>query len=77
MTQVQPPHQRSALSANVHFSWQTKMVEKVLKGHDAIAIAGTGTGKSLIFAMLAGFGGVVIVICPLKSLQKEQVFFEV
>ena len=61
--------------------WQTKVVEKVLEGHDAIVIAGTGAGKSLIFAMLAvaaalaGFDGVVIVICPLKSLQKDQVRF--
>ena len=56
-------------------------MEKVLEGHDAIVIAGTGAGKSLIFAMLAvaaaltGFDGVVIVICPLKSLQKYQVHF--
>ena len=60
-------------------SWQTKVTEKVLEGHDVIAIAGTGAGKSLIFAMLAiaaelaGFEGIVVVICPLKSLQKDQV----
>lgn len=61
--------------------WQTKVVEKMLEGHDAIVIAGTGAGKSLVFVMLAivaelaGFKGVVIVICPLKSLQKDQVCF--
>jgi superfamily II DNA helicase RecQ len=61
--------------------WQTKVAEKVLEGNDAIVIAGTGAGKSLVFAMLAvaaelaGFEGVVIVICPLKSLQKDQVRF--
>ena len=61
--------------------WQTKVAEKVLEGHDSIVIAGTGAGKSLVFAMLAiaaelaGFEGVVIVICPLKSLQKDQVRF--
>ena len=44
-----------------------------------ITIAGTGAGKSLIFAMLAiaaelaNFQGIVVVICPLKSLQKDQV----
>ena len=60
-------------------SWQTKVTEKVLEGHDVIAVAGTGAGKSLIFAMLAiaaelaDFEGIVIVICPLKSLQKDQV----
>jgi len=54
-------------------SWQTKVTEKVLEGHDVITIAGTGAGKSLIFAMLAiaaelaGFEGIVVVICPLKS----------
>ena len=59
--------------------WQTKVTEKVLEGHDVIAIAGTGAGKSLIFAMLAiaaelaSFEGIVVVICPLKSLQKDQV----
>ena len=59
--------------------WQIKLTEKVLEGHDVIGLAGTGSGKSLVFAMLAitaelaGFTGVVIVICPLKSLQKDQV----
>ena len=59
--------------------WQVKITEKVLEGHDAIGLAGTGAGKSLVFAMLAiatelaGFNGLVIVICPLKSLQKDQV----
>ena len=60
-------------------SWQAKVTEKVLEGNDVIAIAGTGAGKSLIFAMLAiaaelaGFEGIIMVICPLKSLQKDQV----
>ena len=59
--------------------WQVKIMEKVLEGHDAIGLAGTGAGKSLVFAMLAiateltGFNGLVIVICPLKSLQNDQV----
>jgi len=62
-------------------SWQTKVAEKVLEGHDVIAVAGTGAGKSLIFAMLAiatelaGCEGFVVVISPLKSLQKDQVSF--
>jgi superfamily II DNA helicase RecQ len=60
-------------------SWQTKVTEKVLEGHDVIVITGTGARKSLIFAMLAidaelaSFEGIVVVICPLKSLQKDQV----
>ncbi|KAF8871850.1 hypothetical protein CPB84DRAFT_1629979, partial [Gymnopilus junonius] len=59
-------------------SWQTKVTEKVLEGRDVIAIAGTGAGKSLVFVMLAiaaelaGFEGIVVVVCPLKSLQKDQ-----
>lgn len=59
--------------------WQLKIATKVLEGHDSIGIAGTGAGKSLVFAILAlasaltGFEGVVIVISPLKSLQKDQV----
>jgi len=60
-------------------SWQVKLTEKVLEGNDAIGIAGTGSGKSLVFAMLAiaaelaNFKGLVIVVSPLKSLQKDQV----
>ncbi|PPR07244.1 hypothetical protein CVT26_012502 [Gymnopilus dilepis] len=59
--------------------WQLKLTVKVLEGHDVIGLAGTGRGKSLIFAMLAiaaalaDFKGVVIVICPLKSLENDQV----
>jgi len=62
-------------------SWQTKVAERILEGHDVITVAGTGAGKSLIFAMLAiaaelaGFEGFVVVICPLKSLKKGQVSF--
>lgn len=54
-------------------SWQLKLAEKVLEGHDAIGLAGTGAGKSLVFAILAvaaemaEFQGLVLVICPLKS----------
>jgi hypothetical protein len=61
------------------YNWQLKLTVKVLEGHDVIGLAGTGRGKSLIFGMLAiaaalaGVQGVVIVICPLKSLQTDQV----
>ncbi|TFK19260.1 hypothetical protein FA15DRAFT_559422, partial [Coprinopsis marcescibilis] len=57
---------------------QLDLAEKVLQGFDCIGVAGTGSGKSLIFAILAiaaelsGSNGVVIVICPLKSLKKDQ-----
>jgi superfamily II DNA helicase RecQ len=60
-------------------SWQLTLAEKVLEGHDAIGLAGTGAGKSLVFAILAvaaelaEFQGLVLVVCPLKSLQNDQV----
>ncbi|ESK89672.1 atp-dependent dna helicase [Moniliophthora roreri MCA 2997] len=60
-------------------SWQLDAAIKILKGHDVIVVAGTGAGKSLIFAIVAiasaavGFPGVVLVICPLKALQRDQV----
>ncbi|CAA7263912.1 unnamed protein product [Cyclocybe aegerita] len=60
-------------------NWQMKLARKVLEGHDAIGIAGTGAGKSLVFGLLAlaaelaGSPGIVIVLSPLKSLQKDQV----
>ncbi|KAF8810423.1 hypothetical protein BYT27DRAFT_7030991, partial [Phlegmacium glaucopus] len=62
--------------------WQVKLAEKVLGGHNAIGLVGTGAGKSLVFTMLAiatelaGFSGIMIVICPLKSLQKDQVSYQ-
>lgn len=58
---------------------QLKAGIKPLEGNDVIIVARTGAGKSLIFAItaiaaaLAGFEGVIIVICPLKSLQLDQV----
>ena len=60
-------------------SWQLKLAEKVLEGHDAIGLAGTGAGKSLVLAILAvaaelaEFQGLVLVVCPLKSLENDQV----
>jgi superfamily II DNA helicase RecQ len=60
-------------------SWQLTLAEKVLEGHDAIGLAGTGAGKSLVFAILAvaaelaEFQGLVLVVCPLKSLENDQV----
>ncbi|KAF5334931.1 hypothetical protein D9611_012779 [Ephemerocybe angulata] len=59
--------------------WQLDLAERVLEGTDAIGIAGTGSGKSLVFAILAiaaelGQGrGLVVVISPLKALQNDQV----
>jgi superfamily II DNA helicase RecQ len=59
--------------------WQLKMFIKCAEGFDTFCIAGTGFGKSLVFALLAiaaelaGFNGIVIVVCPLKALEIDQV----
>ncbi|KXN89307.1 ATP-dependent DNA helicase RecQ [Leucoagaricus sp. SymC.cos] len=59
--------------------WQLDVFTKIAEGYDAIAIAGTGYGKSLVFALLAiaavlaRKGGMVLVISPLKALEKDQV----
>ncbi|KAJ3805596.1 P-loop containing nucleoside triphosphate hydrolase protein, partial [Lentinula lateritia] len=55
--------------------WQAHTIHQVLQGYDGIVVAATGLGKSLIFegtAKLAGSGKAVVVICPLKSLKRDQ-----
>lgn len=60
-------------------AWQLRAMEKILEGHDVMTVAGTGAGKSLVFALiviaaaLANVRGIVIVVCPLKALQNDQV----
>ena len=55
------------------------MFIKSAEGFDTFGIARTGFGKSLVFALLAiaaelaGFKGTVMVICPLKALEIDQV----
>ena len=59
--------------------WQLRAMNKIREGHDVMTVAGTGAGKSLVFALVAiaaalgGFDGLVLVICPLKALQNDQV----
>nr|GAT50087.1 predicted protein [Mycena chlorophos] len=56
--------------------WQVEVIRVILLGYDSIALAATGLGKSLIFegvAKLAGANKVVLVICPLKTLERDQV----
>ena len=58
--------------------WQLHLLSHLLRGFDAILCAGTGYGKSLIFeglAVLAGKKKAVLVICPLKALERDQVRF--
>ncbi|KAJ7145302.1 P-loop containing nucleoside triphosphate hydrolase protein [Mycena crocata] len=56
--------------------WQLYLISRIFRGFDSIFLAGTGYGKSLIFEGLAVLGGkkkVVIVISPLKALERDQV----
>jgi len=55
--------------------WQVHLIHQILQGYDSIFCAGTGYGKSLIFeglAVLGGKGKLVIVISPLKALERDQ-----
>ncbi|KAF8061437.1 P-loop containing nucleoside triphosphate hydrolase protein [Lyophyllum atratum] len=58
--------------------WQLQIFEKAAEGYDTFGITGTGSGKSLVYVLLAiaaeltRFRGIVIVLSPLKSLQKDQ-----
>lgn len=56
--------------------WQIQLISKIRQGYDSVFCAGTGYGKSLVFEGLASLGGkgkVVIVISPLKALERDQV----
>ena len=59
--------------------WQLQAALKVLEGNDGVVVAGTGKGKTMVFALL-GFAvklsktkGHYIVISPLKALEGDQV----
>jgi len=53
--------------------WQVHLIRRILQGYDSIFCAGTGYGKSLIFEGLAVLGKLVVVISPLKALERDQV----
>ncbi|TDL28995.1 P-loop containing nucleoside triphosphate hydrolase protein, partial [Rickenella mellea] len=55
--------------------WQAHLIYKILEGFDTMCLAGTGYGKSIVFEGLAAMekAKVVIVICPLKALERDQV----
>jgi ATP-dependent helicase YprA (DUF1998 family) len=59
--------------------WQVRCIKEILQKKDVIIAAGTGYGKSLIFEGLALFNRkkTVIVICPLKALELDQVGYPV
>ncbi|KLO12440.1 P-loop containing nucleoside triphosphate hydrolase protein [Schizopora paradoxa] len=55
--------------------WQAHLIQKILERYDSICIAGTGYGKSILFEGVAAMSKrkIVIVVCPLKVLEKDQV----
>ncbi|KAI0038104.1 P-loop containing nucleoside triphosphate hydrolase protein, partial [Auriscalpium vulgare] len=55
--------------------WQAEMIHKIKSGYDAMLVAGTGYGKSVVFEGLAALdkSRSVIVISPLKALERDQV----
>jgi ATP-dependent helicase YprA (DUF1998 family) len=56
--------------------WQVHLIRRILQGYDSIFCAGTGYGKSLIFEALSVLGTpgkLVLVISPLKALERDQV----
>jgi superfamily II DNA helicase RecQ len=58
--------------------WQGYVIQRLTEGHDCIAIAGTGRGKSLVWEGFAGIRdpeecAIVLVIEPLKSIQVDMV----
>ena len=59
--------------------WQLRAALKVLEGNDGVVVAGTGKGKTIIFALLglavelSKTEGHYIVISPLKALEGDQV----
>lgn len=59
------------------YNWQLDVTEAVLLGLDCVAIAGTGSGKTMPFAMPLLVDRtkkkMVIVISPLNDLEEDQV----
>lgn len=59
--------------------WQLQAAVKVLEGNDRMVVAGTGKGKTIIFALLglaaelSKTNGHYIIVSPLKALEGDQV----
>jgi len=59
--------------------WQLQATLKVLEGNDGVVVAGTGKGKTMIFALLclavqlSKTRGHYIIVSPLKALEGDQV----
>ena len=56
-------------------NWQAELIRRLRQGYDSLLVAGTGYGKSVIFEGLAALNKakIVIVVCPLKALERDQV----
>jgi superfamily II RNA helicase len=67
-------HQRLGLRFDLD-DWQGELIRHLREGYNSIMVAGTGYGKSVIFEGLAVLNKakIVIVICPLKALERDQV----
>jgi len=61
------------------YEWQLKTTLKVLEGNDGVVVAGSGKGKTTIFALLglavelSKTKGHYIIISPPKTLEGDQV----
>ena len=59
--------------------WQLQAAVKVLEGNDGIVVAGTGKGKTMVFAILglavklSETKGYYVIVSPLKALEGDQV----
>ena len=57
------------------FAWQLEIADAILQGNDVIVDIGTGSGKTLCFALplLKDKTDMVLVISPLTALMVDQV----
>ena len=59
------------------YDWQLNVTEAILLGLDSVIIVGTGKGKTIPFmlSLLLYPEALVLIVSPLKALQKDQVRF--
>ena len=68
---------RAIYDNNKPYDWQLDVAEALILGQDCIAIAGTGSGKTMPFGMPLMHpefqDRIVLVLSPLNELEAEQV----